>query len=259
MSEHFYYKNPTSSHYQISSTLQLLKMEKLFKLLVSLTVMASLASANLDMACFKLPNNKHPLECCNEPKLFPGETFAKCAALYPPPPMPPPSGKLKGCVSQVTFLNYRISTAMCHPQKCMSECVLNETKINVNGMPNGEKAIAIIDEKMDKDPDFMPVVTNAINECGAALKDYQGMFDEMMKNQVDDGEKVCHPQSGFMIGCFYGSVFSNCPAKRWTSSTLKGRVPFLNVPDFCAISDAECDAIKQHVTKCHFLLPQLNK
>jgi hypothetical protein len=102
----------------------------------------------------------------------------------------------------------------------MSECVLNETKINVDGMPNAEKAIAVIDEKMNKDPDFMPVVTTAIHECSASLKKYQAMFDEMMKNQ-DDGEKVCHPQSGFLVGCFYGSVFSNCPAKRWTSGKLR--------------------------------------
>jgi hypothetical protein len=59
----------------------------------------SWVNANMDPTCFKLPSSKHPLECCNEPKLFPGETFAKCAAEFPPPPMPPPPGKMKGCVS----------------------------------------------------------------------------------------------------------------------------------------------------------------
>jgi hypothetical protein len=79
-------------------------MEKVFQLIVTLTVV-TVANANMDLACFKLPNNKHPLECCNEPKLFPGETFAKCADKYPPPPMPPPSGKLKGCVSYVPSIS----------------------------------------------------------------------------------------------------------------------------------------------------------
>jgi hypothetical protein len=56
--------------------------------------------AEADMTCFQLPNNKHPLECCNEPKLFPAELFTKCDEAFPRQPMPPPSsGKMKGSVS----------------------------------------------------------------------------------------------------------------------------------------------------------------
>jgi tetrahydromethanopterin S-methyltransferase subunit A len=101
----------------------------------------------------------------------------------------------------------------------MSECVLNVTKINTNGLPDFEKAIEVIDKIMSNDAEFMPVVTKAIHECAKKSKELEPHFLETMKAQ-DDGEKVCHPQSGFLIGCFYGKVFTSCPASRWTSSKI---------------------------------------
>jgi hypothetical protein len=99
----------------------------------------------------------------------------------------------------------------------MAECVLNATKINVDGHPNSEKAIEVIDKAMNNDPEFMPVVKKAINDCEQISKGLEPYFQEAMKAQTD-GEQVCHPQSGFLIGCFYGKVFTECPVSRWTSS-----------------------------------------
>jgi hypothetical protein len=102
----------------------------------------------------------------------------------------------------------------------MAECVLNATKINVDGVPNGEKAIEVIDKAMNNDADFMPVVKKAIHDCGNLAKGLQPYFQEVITGQ-DDGEQVCHPQSGFLIGCFYGKVFTGCPANKWTSGEWK--------------------------------------
>lgn len=55
------------------------------------------------------------------------------------------------------------------------------------------------------------------------------------------GEKICHPMSGFMMGCIIGQVYKNCPADKYTAGK-------------------ECDAIKAHVDKCGMLmLPKTKK
>lgn len=55
------------------------------------------------------------------------------------------------------------------------------------------------------------------------------------------GEKICHPMSGFMMGCVTGQVYKNCPADKYTVNK-------------------ECDEIKAHVDKCGMLmLPKAKK
>lgn len=39
-----------------------------------------------------------------------------------------------------------------------------------------------------------------------------------------DGERICHPISGFVLNCMVNELFINCPANIWKSSEYRRRL-----------------------------------
>lgn len=135
----------------------------------------------------------------------------------------------------------------------MSECVLNETKIMVNGVFDKAAAIKLATEKSGVDAETAKViilnfanvhnimieflfVQTAIDFCEKEGQSKKVDFDEMAKLPGPPTDKVCNMISGYMIGCVYGQIFKNCPKDKYTA-------------------DAECDKIKAFVDKCGCLHP----
>lgn len=80
--------------------------------------------------------NKNPYDCCKVPELIPKSIFEKCLAANPEPkgaPNMPP----KGC--------------------CVSECVMNETKIMANGKLDKVAAVKYIGDQMKGDAEAIKV------------------------------------------------------------------------------------------------------
>lgn len=139
----------------------------------------------------------------------------------------------------------------------MSECVLNETKIMVNGVFDKGVAIKYVTEKSGLDGEVVKVVCpnlscfhrimiefvivqTAIDFCEKEGQSKKVDFDEMAKLPGPPTEKVCNMISGHMIGCVYGQIFKNCPKDKYTA-------------------DGECDKIKSYVDKCSCLFPMKPK
>lgn len=138
---------------------------------------------------------------------------------------------------------------------CMSECVMNETKILVNGKLDKDAAVKYISEQLKGDTEAIKVravsimlrstiklfilqaATTAINFCENEGNTLKAEFDEMAKMNAGN-DKACNMISGFLIGCVSGQVFKNCPKDKFGA-------------------DPACEAIKSFVDKCGMLFSRM--
>lgn len=97
---------------------------------------------------------KTPAQCCQLPELIPQSVFQKCEAANPKPPPKTgpmmPKGKLRENICSPLL---KLSILGC----CISECVMNETKIMANGNLDKAAAVKYLTEKLSGDAEAIKV------------------------------------------------------------------------------------------------------
>lgn len=101
----------------------------------------------------------------------------------------------------------------------MAECIFNQTNIYKNGAVDQAAALAYVRNNIGQNNQvFLPVYTNAIQNCTADFAANKDKFSLKMKKIVEKGKLRCNPTPAFMMGCFHQKIFTNCPAQKWTAS-----------------------------------------
>lgn len=164
---------------------------KLVFFIVVLFVAVNLTIAqSVSPDCEKFPN-KDPKECCTVPNILDKSEFKKCFDEF----------KVK---------MEDISVEL-EPNKgcCISECILNTTGIAINdGTIDKDASKKLLGAKLAGDAEWMPVFEKSFDACMATAIEKKSDFDAAAKvPPKTPGEKMCHPISGFIIGCMHISLF----------------------------------------------------
>ncbi|CAO1368761.1 unnamed protein product [Diamesa serratosioi] len=151
-------------------------------------------------SCMRGHEAKDPSECCEMPEVIDSAIVEKCKGAFPKPRGPPPFGDPspgvpRGC--------------------CMTECILNSTGILVNGKVDKIVAQKVMAKNLQGDAAWVLIINNAIDKCqiDAVAKEADMKITAAMV--VPAGDLVCHPISGFLIGCVTGQIYKNCPANKY--------------------------------------------
>lgn len=89
----------------------------------------------------------------------------------------------------------------------MSECIMNKTKVLVNG--NFDKAAALTVLSKNADAAWKTVISTAVTTCETKATAKKAEFDAIkMASPAAAGEKVCGPISGYLLDCVYSEVFT---------------------------------------------------
>jgi hypothetical protein len=132
---------------------------------------------------------------------------------------------------------------------CMAECIANRTQIyRGNGIIDRNSLLRIFLNSVIGLREWEGIVTNTVNMCineskstslrslfaliihfAARVKANELREGAMMKGSFP-GEVICHPISGYLLGCMNTELFYRCP--NMTSSV-------------------ECDGLREYASSCH--------
>lgn len=135
---------------------------------------------------------------------------------------------------------------------CVAECIANLTKIyRGNGFLDGVSLMRLFLNSVSGDREMGDIVANAVNICmnesekrekffvfssdiflrsASARTLAKEIFQAASMKATFAGEVLCHPISGYVLGCVNTEVFRRCP--NMTESV-------------------ECSALKNYSSTCH--------
>ncbi|XP_037926712.1 general odorant-binding protein 66-like [Hermetia illucens] len=140
-----------------------------------------------DPDCSQRPKKEDFMNCCAEPAPF-KDVMAKCNEKFP---------FQKG-----------------EPNFCHGECVFNETRISVNGVIQKDKISSILGEMYKEMPDFIPVITKAVEKCEETVRNKMA---KIMEHKPEGADK-CNPVPAIYGFCIFVETMVNCPASGWQNT-----------------------------------------
>lgn len=167
-------------------------------------------------------------------------------------PNPIDSGVNQACIANYSKNTQRQQEAQTNDMpkgNCISECIANQTKIyRGNGLIDRIQLARMFLNSVSGDREWGDVVTSSvdvcINEswfyCIPKLFQFSNLFSARVKAEELRqsanmkasfvGEIICHPISGYLLGCMNTELFKRCP--NMTQSV-------------------ECNALQQYTVSCH--------